>query len=141
MKKGLWIIGIIAFLVGLDWYIRAPDSRSRELTRAIESQGSEQLRNYPYKFWVMKVEGGTASLSTPRNYDVPALKALGAMYPELDTKDSNNPAFIAAQEKLGQVQSEARAIVLSQPGIKDVRWELDKDWLRAHFIELPEAPR
>jgi hypothetical protein len=42
---------------------------------------------------------------------------------------------------LGEVQSEARAIVLAQPGIKEVTWELDRDWLRSKFIALPEKPR
>lgn len=137
MKKKYWLILVVLFLVWLDWYIRAPDARSRELTQAIASQGSEKLKSYPYQFWVVKVVGDTAYLSTPRNYDVPAFKALAVLYPDIDTKDANNPAFIAAEQKLGEVQSEARAILLAQPGVKDVQWELDRDWVNAHHIELP----
>jgi len=137
VKKRYWVILVLLFLVGLDWYIRSPDSHSRELTRAIETQGSEALKAYPYKFRVLKVVGDTAYLSTPRNTEVPAFKALGALFPELNTKDPNNPAFIAAQQRLGAVQSEARAIVLAQPGVKDVRWELDREWLASHYIEVP----
>ena len=99
MKKRYWIALVLLFLVGLDWYIRAPDSRSRELTRAIESQASDKLKTYPYKFWVMKVTGETAYLSTPRNTEVPAFKALGVLFPNLNTKDPNNPAFIAAKSE------------------------------------------
>ncbi len=77
-------------------------------------------------------------MSTPRNFDVPAFKALGVLYPEIDTKNPNDPAFIAAEQLLGEVQSEARSIVLSQPGIKEVRWELDHGWLAAHHIEVPQ---
>jgi len=138
LKKTYWVIVILVLLAGLDWYIQAPDSRSRELTRAIEAQASPKLKNYPYKFWVMKVNGATALVSTPRNFDVPAFKALAVLYPEIDTKSPNDPAFIAADQLLGEVQSEARAIVLAQPGIKDVSWELDRDWLKKHFIEVPE---
>lgn len=137
MKKRYWIIPLLAFLVGLDWYIRAPDSASRHLTSAIESQGSTKLKAYPYKFWVIKVKDGTAYVSTPRSFDVPAFKALAVLYPEVNTKNPNDPAFIATEKLLGEVQSEAAAIVLAQPGIKEVRWELDRDWLRAHFIEVP----
>ncbi|MCE1244643.1 hypothetical protein [Oryzomicrobium sp.] len=137
MKKRYWVVLILLFLIGLDWYIRSPDSHSRELTRAIETQGSEALKAYPYKFRVLKVVGDTAYLSTPRNTEVPAFKALGALFPGLNTKDPNNPAFIAAQQRLGAVQSEARAIVLAQPGVKDVRWELDREWLASHYIEVP----
>lgn len=131
---------ILLFLIGLDWYIRAPGFRSRELTGAIQTQASEKLKNYPYKFRVMKVigtSGETAVISTPRNVEVPAFRALGALYPGINTKNPNDPAFIAVEQLLGEVQSEARSIVLSQPGIKEVRWELDRDWLTAHYIEVP----
>ena len=138
MKKRYWIIGIIVFLVGLDWYIRAPDSASRQLSSAIEAQGSAKLKSYPYKFWVIKVKDGTAYVSTPRSFEVPAFKALAVLYPDINTKNPNDPAFIAVEKLLGEVQSEASAIVKAQPGVKEVRWELDRDWLRAHFIEIPD---
>ncbi|HSG21641.1 MAG TPA: hypothetical protein VLA64_01650 [Azonexus sp.] len=138
MKKRYWIIPLLAFLVGLDWYIRAPDSAARKLTSAIETQGSAKLKAYPYKFWVIKVKDGTAYVSTPRSFDVPAFKALAVLYPDVNTKNPNDPAFIATEKLLGEVQSEASAIVMAQPGIKEVRWELDRDWLRAHFIEIPD---
>lgn len=141
MKRRYWLVLIVLFLVWLDWYIRAPDSRARNLTAVIAEQASPRLKNYPYKFWVMRVDGATAVVSTPRNFDVPAFKMLAVLYPEIDTKNPNNPEFIAVEQLLGEVQSEARAIVLAQPGIKEVRWELDRDWLRSKFIALPEQPR
>jgi hypothetical protein len=137
MKKRYWAILVVLFLIGLDWSIRAPDSRSRGLTATIEAQASAPLKDYPYAFRVMKVEGETAVMSTPRNVEVPAFKALGVLYPQIDTRNPNDPAFIAAEQLLGRVQAEARAIVLAQPGIKAVRWELDRDWLAAHGIEVP----
>ena len=76
MKKKYWLILVLLFLVGLDWYIRAPDSRSRELTATIEKQGSAQLKAYPYQFHVMAVTGDSpqlsVQLSTPRSFAVPA---------------------------------------------------------------------
>jgi len=138
MKKRYWAILVLLFLVGLDWFIRVPDSRSRQLTAAIEAQASTNLKNYTYRFWVMKVDGETAVVSSPRSVEVPALKALGVLYPDSNTRDPNDPAFIAAELMLGQVQTEARSIVLTQPGIKNVRWELDRDWLVAHHVEIPQ---
>lgn len=137
MKKRYWVIPLLIFLVGLDWYIRAPDSRSRELTKAIAAQAGSELKDYPYQFKVLKVSGDTAYVSTPRNFDVPAFKALAVLYPEINTRNANDPAFIAAEQKLGRVQSEAHAIVLAQPGIKSVEWQLDRDWLTAHHIDVP----
>lgn len=137
MKKRYWAILILVFLVGLDRYIQMPDSQSRRLTGIIETQGSAKLKSYPYKFWVMKVNGDTAVMSTPRNFEVPALNVLGVLYPDIDTKNRNDPAFVAAEKRLAEVQSEARAIVLAQPGIKGVQWELDRNWLTAHAIDVP----
>ena len=137
MKKRYWFIIVLIFLVWLDWYIRAPDATSRQLTSAIETQASEKLKNYPYKFRVLKFSQGTAYVSTPRSVAVPAFKALAVLYPDVNTKNPNDPAFIAVEQLLGEVQSEAAAIVKAQPGVKEVRWELDRDWLRAHHIDIP----
>ena len=52
MKRRYWAILVLLLLIGLDWYIRAPDSRSRELTAAIEAQASAKLKSYPYTFRV-----------------------------------------------------------------------------------------
>lgn len=137
VNKWYWAILALILIVGLDWYVRAPDSRSRRLTDSIESQASTQLKTYPYKFRVIRVNGGIAIMSTPRNFEVPAFKVLGVLYPDINTRNQNDPTFIAAEKLLAEVQSEARAIVLTQPGIKDVRWELDRDWLATHYIDMP----
>jgi predicted MarR family transcription regulator len=55
----------------------------------------------------------------------------------LNTKDANNPDFIAAEQVIGQILSEAHLIVLSQPEIRMVQWKLVRDWLAAHHIDLP----
>ena len=137
LKKRYWFIIVLILLVLLDWYIRAPDAAARKLTSAIETQASEKLKNYPYKFHVPKFSQGTAYVSTPRSVAVPAFKALAVLYPEVNTKNPNDPAFIAVEQLLGEVQSEAAAIVKAQPGVKEVRWELDRDWLSAHHIDIP----
>ncbi len=141
IKTRYWAIVVLVFLVGLDWYIRAPDSRSRDLSAVIEQQASAQLKAYPYRFKVLKVQGDVAYLSTPRSFEVPAFRFLGKLYPDINVKNPDDPAFIAAEKLLGEVQSEARAIVQAQPGIKDVRWELDRDWLREHQIEVSASAR
>lgn len=138
MKKRYWAVIVVLFPVGLDCFTRTPDSRSRQLTGIIATQGSAKLKSYPYQFRVLQVRGETAFISTPRNFQVPAFKALAVLYPEIDTLNANDPAFIAAQTMLGEVQSEARAIVLAQPGIEAANWQLDREWLAAHHIEVPE---
>jgi hypothetical protein len=138
LKKPYWLILAVLFIVGLDWFIQAPDSRARQLTAVLTEQGSEELKKYPYQFWVMRVDGGTAMLSTPRSREVPALKVLKVLYPEIDTSNPNDPQFVAAEKRLAEVQAEARKIIAAQPGVTDVRWELDRKWLASRSIELPD---
>ncbi len=138
IKPWQWIVGVLILLVVLDWAIQRPDPLTRELNRALASEASQKLKDYPYQFRVLRVEGNTAVLTTPRNFDVPAFRMLGVLYPDINVKDANNPAFIAVEHLLGQVQDEARDIVLAQPGIEQVRWELDKPWLHRKGIDVPE---
>ena len=138
VKSWQWALLALALLVALDWAIRPADGRTRELNSVLEAQASPQLKNYPYPFHVLRVEGGTAVMGTPRNFDMPAFRFLGAMYPDVNVRDHDNPAFIALERTLGQVQDEAKAIVLAQPGISDVKWELDREWLRRHHIAVPD---
>jgi hypothetical protein len=128
------------WLDGLSRWLHPPDARVRQLNDALAAQGSPLLKAYPYKFHVLRTVGSVAVLSTPRSFDVPAFHMLAVLYPDLDVKNPGNPVFVAAEKTLGAVQSEARTIVLSQPGISGVRWELDEPWLKAHSIDVPPPP-
>jgi hypothetical protein len=130
------LIGLALF-TAVSWLVHRPDGRTRQLNDLIAEKASPQLKGYPYEFRVLRTEGSVAVMATPRNFDVPAFRMLGALYPNLNVRDPNDPAFVAAQKTLGEVQGEARTIVMSQPGITGVRWELDQQWLAAHGIEAP----
>ena len=138
IKSWQWIVVVLVLLAALDWAIQRPDPQTRELNNALTREASQKLKDYPYQFQVLRVEGKTAVMTTPRNFDVPAFRMLGVLYPDINVKDANNPAFIAVEHLLGQMQDEAKSIVLTQPGIEQVRWELDKQWLRRKGIEVPE---
>jgi hypothetical protein len=138
-RLALWhwlvVLAIVAFVA--DWFVQRPDGRAREINAAIDAKGSEALRNYPYRFRALRVSGNTAVLSTPRNVSVPAFRFLGIIHPEIDVKNPNDPAFIAAEKALAAVQTEAMNIAKAQDGIKSVQWELDKAWLAKHGIDVP----
>jgi hypothetical protein len=138
IKSWQWVLIAIALLVALDWAIRRPDGQTRQLNDALVDKASPQLKAYPYQFRVLRVEGDTAVMSTPRNFDAPAFRMLGKLYPDINVKDHNNPKFIEVERLLGRVQDEAKDIVLAQPGIASVRWELDRDWLQRRGIEVPD---
>jgi hypothetical protein len=132
-----WLVVIAILAYAADWLVQRPDSRAREINALIESQGSEALRNYPYHFRVVRVTGDMAVLSTPRNVSVPAFRFLGVIHPEVDAKNPNDPAFVAAEKELARVQTEVMKLVSEQPGINRVQWELDKAWLAGHGIDVP----
>lgn len=138
LKTWQWLLLALVVVVALDWLIQRPDSRTRALNDALAQYGSAQLKNYPYPFRVFRVEGSTAVMGTPRNFDMPAFRFLGMLHPEVNVKDANNPEFIRLEKTLGEVQSEARTIIGAQPGISSVRWELDKNWLQSHGLEVPD---
>jgi len=131
-----WIALVAMLALAADWIVKRPDSHTREINAAIEAKGSERLKHYPYRFRAVRVDGETAVLTTPRNFHVPAFRFIGAVHPEINVKNPNDPAFIAAQMELGLVQSEVAAIAASQPGIKLIQWELDKPWLASHGIDV-----
>jgi len=80
--------------------------------------------------------GSSCSLA-PRNVSVPAFRFLGVIHPDLDVRNPNDPAFIAAEKELAAVQTEVMNIAQAQEGIKRVQWELDKAWLAKNGIDAP----
>lgn len=139
LKLWQWFLVGLAVFTAASWYVHRPDPLARHLNDVLVERASPQLKAYPYEFRVLRTEGATAVMTTPRNFDVPAFNMLGVLYPRINVKNPKDPAFIAAEKQLGEVQSEAAGIVSSQPGIKGVRWELDVSWLRAHAIEVPDS--
>ena len=138
LKLWQWIVLVLVLFTVVSWYVHRPDDRARQLNDILETTGSPQLKSYPYEFRVLRTEGATAVMSTPRNFDVPAFKMLGVLYPNLDVKNQNDPDFIKAEKALADAQFEAMTIVRTQPGINNVRWELDASWLRSHSIDVPD---
>jgi len=138
LKSWQWIVLALVLVFVGDWLVQRPDAGARDINRELETRATAEMKAYPYPFHVFRVEGGTAVLSTPRNFDVPALNFIRVIHPEINVMNSNDPAFIAAEKDLAQRQMEARAIVLAHPGIKDVRWELDRHWLMSHGVDVPD---
>lgn len=138
-KLPIWqwvILGLIAAYL-VDWFIQRPDSQTRTLNAAIAAEASDSLKQYPYPFHVLRVEEGVAIMGSPRSHEVPVVRFIAAIEPDINVMDNNDPAFIAAQKALAHAQSEAGQIVSQQPGVKSIRWEIDRHWLTAHGIEVP----
>lgn len=128
-----WLIAALA-VAAVYWFGLRSDPRVEVLNQAIRTQGSAALKNYPYQFRVVGLEGSIAVMNTPRSSEMPVYRMIRAIDPALSGKAAENPDFVAAEKALAKVQIEARQIVLGQPGVSDVKWELDRNWLVSHQI-------
>ncbi|WP_457673990.1 glutamate-ammonia-ligase adenylyltransferase [Thiolapillus sp.] len=102
-------------------------------------EADEQVGSFPYPFRVLRVSNGMAVMSTPRSSAVPVARVLDRIFPGLGNSDPASPLFRELQDQLASTQKRARAIVLKDPEIKGVQWELDRNWLMEHGISLPPA--
>ncbi len=133
MKKILFAVLAIGAIY---WFGLRTDPKVDALNQAIRRAGGSALQNYPYPFKVTRLDAGEAIMGTPRSVEVPVYRMIGAIHPNLSGRSPNDPDFIAAEKEMAQIQSEARQIVLSQPGVTSVKWELDRNWLIANGIQL-----
>lgn len=130
------VVVVILAIAAIFWSGLAGDPKVKALNQAIQAKSSPALKDYPYPFKVLRMEGSIAVMGTPRSPAIPVYRMISAIDPALSGKTPDNPDFIAAEKDLAKVQSEARRIVLAQPGISDVKWELDRNWLISHQIPL-----
>lgn len=134
-RRAAAIVLLVAVLAALAYWASG-DPAVDALNEAITRNASPALRNYPYRFRVLRFEDGVATMTTPRSPQVPVYRMIRAIDPAVNPRDPSNPEFVAAEKALAGVQDEARRIVLAQPGVKSVKWELDKTWLIDHGIAV-----
>ncbi|MBK1720672.1 hypothetical protein [Thiocystis violacea] len=92
------------------------------------------LASYPYQFRVRSFKNGVAVISTPRSFDIPAIRFLEIINPKVAGKTQDDPAMIEAQQDLINHQKRAMGLILAQPDVKSVDWELDTQWLADHGV-------
>jgi hypothetical protein len=96
------------------------------------------LQAYPYRFRVLDLEDGVATVSTPRSVEFPAYRALAILYPELRSQSPDSPAMLDAQQEMARVQSIVRTIVAGSDDVTRIVWELDENWLRGEGVDLSQ---
>ena len=126
------ILGVI-ILIALTWALYE-DPEVSDLNELLE-QDSE-VTGYAYQFQVLRIQSGIAIMSTPRSSEFPVYRALGILFPNLANRAQDNPDVMKAQQELARIQKRAQAIVMESGKVNSVRWELDKDWLNLHGVQL-----
>jgi hypothetical protein len=130
-------IGLVVALAALAafWIASSWHPRVHALNQILEADPS--LAAYPYQFRVLSLENGIATMSTPRSFDFPVIRFLAIIHPELAGAGQDDPRMMAAQQDLANHQKKAMALIMKQPDVKAVQWQLDTEWLAEHGVRLP----
>ena len=132
-RNYLIIIGTMVGLFVAVWLANL-NPRVWELNDLLEDD--PQLSAYPYQFRVLSLENGIASLSSPRSSQVPAVRFLGIIRPQLANRQDNDPDVIAAQKELASLQARAKELILAEPDVERVYWQIDTGWYVEHGVML-----
>lgn len=96
---------------------------------------NSDVASYPYRFRVLGLEDGVATMGTPRSAEFSAPRALAILYPNLRNQAPDSQVMIEAQQELARVQGIARGIVLQSSSVDRVAWKLDENWLHSQGID------
>jgi hypothetical protein len=124
---GVVIVVLVAVFMYEDPQIQSLNDRLLKDTR---------LSTYPYKFRVLRLENGIATMTTPRSPAFPAYRALGLLFPSLDGLPQDDSRLMQGQLDMAQLQEYAKGLVLDAEFVEHVLWELDTQWLDRHDIEV-----
>lgn len=134
MSRGLKIytaiIGIIIVVVIASLLYEPGDVRDLNAILARD----QQLSTYAYQFRVLRVENGTAVMSSPRAAGVSVPLIIRAIDPSLQGVSVTDERYYSAQQRLAELQGHARQLVLADAAIARVKWELDTQWLQSRGI-------
>ena len=132
-RNYLIVLGLIG-IASLGWWFAAWNPRVGEINAVLEAD--PQLSDYPYQFRVLSLEKGVAVVSTPRSFEVPVMRFLAVLRPDLRGKAQDHPQMMAAQAELAAHQKRVGSLVREQEDIKTLRWRLDKAWYAERGIYL-----
>lgn len=136
MDKGTRIYAglLLAVVIALVLSARYQPADVRALNGLLKDD--PELSAYPYPFRVLRLEAGTAVMSTPRSATMPVQRMIGAVESVAAGLPDNDPVYLRAQQRLADTQARARELVLADPAVMRVRWELDEAWLARRGIQL-----
>jgi len=130
-------LGLI-LIVFLGWVLYE-DPAVADLNALLEQDN--EVAAYPYRFRVLAVHEGVATMGSPRSSEFPVQRALGILFPALANRAQDDPDLMHAQQGLAEVQKRAMAIVLESGKVRRVRWELDRDWLGRRGVQFGLSPQ
>ncbi|MBL3601096.1 MAG: glutamate-ammonia-ligase adenylyltransferase [gamma proteobacterium endosymbiont of Lamellibrachia anaximandri] len=127
-----YAIGLGIFVLGLLVLFLYEDPKASDLNDLLEEDA--EISAFPYAFRVLRISNGIAVMSSPRSTEVPVARVLGILFPRVAGKSPASAEFQKVQKNLAKVQTKARDLVVADPEIKRVHWELDRAWLSGHGV-------
>ena len=139
LDRGTRIYALVLLAGALLWvgWALYEDPQVAALNRRLDAD--PVVSAFPYRFRVLRLERGVATMSTPRSSAVPVARVLGILFPEVAGRAETSAAYLDAQQRLARVQTRARDLVLEAPGVERVAWALDRTWLERHGVVLAPA--
>lgn len=132
-RRYLYLLAGVLLVVLVIW-LAGRDGRVADLNAQLAAD--PLLQGYPYQFRVLEIDNRVAVMTSPRSARVSVMRFLYAAFPDLQGKDVQHPDMVAAQERLGDLQSRAAAVVQSHPEVDRVRWTLDDRWFADRGVML-----
>ena len=126
------ILSFICITLAIVFLYETP--RVRELNQQLESV--DEINSFPFEFKVIRIDNGTATLSSPVSTELPCGKIIGVIYPSIKGKSLLSPEYQKAQKLLARVQMRVGKIVKSNTDINKIIWELDRRWLIQNGVSL-----
>ncbi|MEM6604911.1 MAG: hypothetical protein AAF671_04070 [Pseudomonadota bacterium] len=120
--------------LGLLYYWLSRDEQVAALNS--ELNANPQLHAYAFRFKVIEIVDRVAVVSSPLQPGLSVVHFVRAVYPTLQAAPIDDPGVMAAQMELSSMQQLAEDLLLSNPGIDTVRWQLDELWYKHNGVFL-----
>jgi len=134
MTRGMqfYAIGLLAVIVFFFFKLVYVPGDVRALNQQLSKD--EYLADYPYQFRVLRIENGKATMNSPRSASVSVPEIIAVIDPALEGVSIEDERYQKAQQGLADRQARAHQLVISDPDITGVYWELDEAWLRKRGV-------
>jgi hypothetical protein len=132
------VLAILLILSVLPWGEMRLGPRIWQLNAILKEDPT--LSASPYRFKALLFLNGIVTLTRPYDEGVPVIDALRAIDPTLVGKSAEDPAVIAARDRLQALEMYAINLMLAEQDVRSIVWSLDRAWLTGKGIALPPPP-
>ena len=119
---------------GVLFFWQAHDERLTPLNERLAADA--QLAAYPYTFEVQELDGSIAVVSSPHAAGLSVIHFLRTAFPEMRAATFSDPGVEAGQIQLMNMHSRVERLLVDDPNVSGVRWEVDEGWYRRRGVFL-----